>query len=35
MPQGKLTIAPGYDPRAATSAADEAVNEFADDEDDF
>ena len=33
MPQGKLTIAPGYDPREATSAADEAANEFAEDED--
>jgi hypothetical protein len=37
MPNGKLTIAPGYDPREATSALDDAVNEFADDEeeDDF
>lgn len=35
MPQGKLTIAPGHDPRVAMSAADEAASEFADDEDDF
>ena len=37
MPNGKLTIAPGYDPREATSALDDAVNEFADEEeeDDF
>src|SRR5665811_1759714 len=34
MPNGKLTIAPGYDPREATSALDDAVNEFADDDDD-
>ena len=40
MPNGKITIAPGYDPRAAASPADEAASEFADDpedegEDDF
>ena len=39
MPNGKLTIAPGYDPREAMSAFDDAVNEFAaedeDDEDEF
>jgi len=34
MPNGKLTIAPGYDPREATSVLDDAVNEFADDDDD-
>lgn len=33
MPNGKLTIAPAYDPREATSPADEAANEFAADED--
>lgn len=34
MPNGKLTIAPGYDPREATTAFDDAANEFADMEDD-
>lgn len=34
MPDGKLTIAPGYDPREATSVLDDAINEFADDDDD-
>lgn len=38
MPNGRLTIAPMYDPREAASATDEAANEFAtadDDEEDF
>jgi hypothetical protein len=34
MPNGKLTIAPLYDPREAASALDEAANEFTDDDDD-
>jgi len=37
MPNGKITIAPAYDPREATTAEADAVLEFADDEeeDDF
>jgi hypothetical protein len=38
MPNGKVTIAPGYDPREAVSPESEAAAEFADDieeEDDF
>ncbi len=36
MPNGKLTIAPAYDPREATSPEEDAVMEFADDdEEDF